>query len=59
MVTNRKSIQDYLKEFDFEELFVEELGWNHLRNKERAFTIMHTPVVWNIRNFILNILNPS
>src|SRR6266487_4503125 len=40
MVTNSKSIQDYLKEFDFEELFVDVLGWNRLRNRERTFTII-------------------
>ena len=34
MVANRKSIQDYLKEFNFEELFVDELRWNRLRKTE-------------------------
>src|SRR5450755_529141 len=49
MVTNSKGIQDYLREFDFEELFVEELGWNHLRNKERPFTITNKEQDYTLR----------
>src|SRR5450755_4759133 len=49
MVTNSKGIQDYLKEFDFEELFVDELGWNRLTNKERPFTITHKEQDYTLR----------
>ncbi len=49
MVTNSKSIQDYLKEFDFEELFVDELSWNRLRNKEHPFTITCKEQTYTLR----------